>query len=170
MPQGEFRPPPWGVLAPTSTFSASSAGRKCTFPPRRLRDSGQPSCSAQVMSGGGTSTGPSEWSGLPEERPSRALRPSPGARDRSLQGRLSSRRPTAQESSILTWKLVRKAGLRTPLQTPWIRNSGVQPQSLLSSSLWTEIWVPDSKERAWPGHSAVVVINSIVINGFFLLP
>lgn len=48
MPQGEFRPPPWGVPAATSTFSASSAGQKCTFPPRRLRDSGQPSCSAQV--------------------------------------------------------------------------------------------------------------------------
>ena len=136
-----------GVPAATCAFSASPAGWTCSFPPRRLRDSGNPPAQRRSRPGGGITTGPSGRSGLLEERPSRALCPSLRAGDRSLQGRLSSRGPTAQETSILTWKLVRKAGLRTPLQTPWIRNSGVQPQSLLSSSVWTEIWVPELRGK-----------------------
>lgn len=74
----------------------------------------------------GARQGPVGRSRLLEEGQARPYVPHPELGTGPGRVGLSGRRPTAQETSVLAWKLIKKAGLRTPLQTPRIRNSVIQ--------------------------------------------
>lgn len=136
VPPGEFCPLPWAAPAATPTFSASPAGLKCTFPPRCLRDSGQPSCSAQVTSWWWDHDR-AKWTGQASLRRAElgptSLTQSWGRVTARLGSRAGAPLPRRPVSSPGNWSRRQDFGL--PSRPPG-------SEILSSSSLWTETWVP----------------------------